>query len=525
MQVKIKEGVTEIDNKHLLDLEKIAETDTETYYDRKKITDIYLPKSVKKIVESAFAVYTDEIPSLQNIYVDKENSYFDDIDGVLVTKDRKKLVTFPGGRKGSYTVPEGIEIIGKSSFRMGVFLEEVILPESVKTIESNAFSYCTYLKNVELGGTETIGIQAFFYCLDLNVRGGEKLSVIKNKAFMKCRELHEFKLCNKVTKIGEEAFYGCDVADIDLGRGIIEIGDKAFVGKNISLSLFKEQEKLLREEIFAMNDKRKFSVSVNFKDKGRTAVLCGKIGCSNIKITDNEFDFSACDMPLKKNKPVKKASKDEIKPVLIDEIEGDAHIFNPLHLSDGLCESGFFLRWNDLVVYHLDRIEDYLKIIDSESYFGSARKITDKNSEEWKYIIKQEEIINARQGKSELFIGDQGSVSKDPLEMQKHFKRRYKDFVVPDSEESLSEFFEDSFGNIFNFGHAAVYSEHEKANIGTRNRSYLNVYSKDGAKKSTVKFKGYPVYIFQLDSTYYVVTQQDKTSKSPAKIRLFSFEL
>lgn len=511
MQLRIQDGVTEIDSKFCLDIEEI--------------TEIYIPKSVKKIVEAAFSVYTGTTPFLQYIHVDKENPYFDDIDGVLVTKDRKKLIAFPGGRKGSYTVPEGIEIIGKSSFRMAFFLEEVILPKSVKTIETKAFCDCVNLKNIELGGTETIGIEAFMKCFNLNVSGGENLSVIKNKAFLKCREFPGFKLCDKVTKIGEEAFYGCDVAHLDLGRGIIEIGDKAFVGKNISISLFKEQKKLLREKIFAMNDKRKFSVSVNFKDKGRTAVLCGKIGCSNIIISDNEFDFSACDTPLKKKKPVKKASKDEIKPVLIDEIEGDAHIFNPLHLSDGLCESGFFLRWNDLVVYHLDRIEDYLKIIGSESYFGSARKITDKNSEEWKYIIKQEEIINARQGKSELFIGDHGSISKDPLEMQKHFKMRYKDFVVPDSEESLSEFFEDSFGNIFNFGHAAVYSEHEKANIGTRNRSYLNVYSKDGVKKATVKFKGYPIYVFQLDRTYYVVTQQDKTSKSPAKIRLFSFEL
>ena len=512
MQLKIPDGVTEIE--------------TKAYIDRKDITEIHIPKSVKKISDEAFSVYTDITPILQHFTVDKDNPYFDEIDGVLVTKDRKKLVAFPAARSGSYTVLEGIEIIGRYSFKMAAFLEEIILPKSLKTIETGSFCFCSKLKHIELGGTETIGIEAFSDCKNLkSVSGGENLLSIKKRAFMKCTELKGFKFFDKVTEIGEQSFYRCDAADFDFGKGILIIGDKAFVGKNISVSLSKEQEKLLREEIFAMNDKRKFSVTVNFKDRGKTVVLCGKIGWSNIKITDNEFDFSACDIPLKKNKPVKTASKDEIKPVLIDEIEGDVLIINSLYLNANLCDGGVYLRWNDLVIYHFNKIEDSLKFLSTSPHLGSARKITDKNSEEWKYIEKQEKLVKARQGKTERFIGEQGSISKDPLEMRKFFKTKYKDFTVPDSEESLSDCFEDSVGNIFNYGHAAVYSEHEKAHIGIRNRSYLNVYSNEGSKKATVRFKGYPIYIFQLDSTYYVITQQDKTAKSPAKIRLYSFEL
>ena len=155
----------------------------------------------------------------------------------------------------------------------------------------------------------------------------------------------------------------------------------------------------------------------------------------------------------------------------------------------------------------------------------SAVKIEDMNSDEWKFVKRQERLIHTERELTESFIGRSGSVSKEPGEMQKHFKCRYKKFVVPNTEESLSNFFEDSFKNIFNFGYTAVYDESKKGHIGERYRSYLNIYGKDGRKRETVKFKGYPFYIFQREHTYYVVTQQDKSGKTPAKIRLYKFEL
>lgn len=103
-------------------------------------------------------------------------------------------------------------------------------------------------------------------------------------------------------------------------------------------------------------------------------------------------------------------------------------------------------------------------------------------------------------------------------------KSNTRNFTVPDSEESLSVFFEDSYGNLFNYGNATVYDERAKGNISTRNRSYMNIYSKHGTKPKTVKFKGYPIYIFQREHRYYVVTQQDKSGKSQAKLRLYFFK-
>ncbi|MDE7389859.1 MAG: leucine-rich repeat domain-containing protein, partial [Lachnospiraceae bacterium] len=178
------------------------------------VTEFVIPKSVEKIGDSAFSVYTDMKPTLQRFTVDKENPCFDEIDGVLVSKDRKRLIAFPIGRQGSYTIPDGIEVIEKSAFRMGKFLDEVIIPDSVKKIEKGAFYYCSSLKNVHIGcGAEVIGEQAFYYCTSLRtVTGGEGITRIRKKAFVKCAELESFVFGNNVKEIDEEAFYGCDKA-------------------------------------------------------------------------------------------------------------------------------------------------------------------------------------------------------------------------------------------------------------------------------------------------------------------------
>lgn len=582
--------------------DNITEIKPKEYLHRNDFTEVHIPKSVEKIGDSAFSVYTDMIPSLLNFTVDKDNPHFDEIDGVLVTKDKKKLVAFPTARSGRYTVPDGIEIIGRYAFRMAIFLEEIIMPDSVKIIEKDAFYYCSNLVNIDLGGAEKIGIESFYYCTKLvNVRG-ENIVSIGNKAFMKCVELSCFKLPDTVKIIGEQAFYGCDIAAFDWGRGISKIGDKAFVGKNISVSVFKEQEQLLSEKIFAMNDRRKFAVTVNFKDKDKSVILKGKTGDSNIKIINGEFNFGTNPKTetKQKKKTVDKSSKNEIKPVLIDEMSGWAHRYlyeieyNAFGVDDigeksvleyafssvaAVDENGFYKRslseLNKDIVFKIEnnvrdkgtmdcfmetqwQIGPYVYVYEDGdilvdlSYqhcvgkwnsrgwheenkdivhrlwkisrdLKSAVFVDDINSDEWKFVNSKKEVMLSEYGKFELFIGNSGSVSKESGEMQKHFKMRYKNFVVPDSEESMSMFFEDTFGNIFNFGHTAVYNEKAKGNIGTRYRSYMNIYDKSGEKRAAVKFCGYPIYVFQREHTYYVVTQQDKRGKTPAKLRLYKF--
>ncbi len=96
----------------------------------------YLTKNIQEVYPLSLHGH---LYLLESIKVDPENDSYCDIDGVLFTKDKKKLVAFPEGRLGDvYTVPEGTEIIGENAF-MHAFVTEVVMPSTLKKIEPDAF--------------------------------------------------------------------------------------------------------------------------------------------------------------------------------------------------------------------------------------------------------------------------------------------------------------------------------------------------------------------------------------------------
>ena len=122
-------------------------------------------------------------PKLKAITVKADNASYESVDGVLFTKGRDTLLTYPLGRAGvSYTVPDGTRALAQESFE-GAPLDEVTLPDSLRridryafvgsrlssltlpdsfeTIGAHAFRGVTSLTWVNIGGTTTIGESAF----------------------------------------------------------------------------------------------------------------------------------------------------------------------------------------------------------------------------------------------------------------------------------------------------------------------------------------------------------------------------
>ncbi|MBQ3136031.1 MAG: leucine-rich repeat protein [Clostridia bacterium] len=147
------------------------------------ITDVVIPDSVESIGASAFDScfllrsvkigkgvkdiignpFTD-CELLSKLEVSAENKYFSsDKFGVLFNKRRTALISFPSGISvAEYTVPDGVEKIGASSFANNTKITAVHLPSSVNEIGSMAFSSCLSLKNIT--GPDTlykIGLDAF----------------------------------------------------------------------------------------------------------------------------------------------------------------------------------------------------------------------------------------------------------------------------------------------------------------------------------------------------------------------------
>lgn len=122
---------------------------------------ISIPESVEEIGDHAFSPCSN----LQSITVDENNQNYLSQDGVLFTKDKTELVTFPPGHYlCEYTVPNGVKTINNAAF-CDTHLTNIALPNGLETIEQNAFFECDNLKSIAIPDSVTlIGKSAFSVC-------------------------------------------------------------------------------------------------------------------------------------------------------------------------------------------------------------------------------------------------------------------------------------------------------------------------------------------------------------------------
>lgn len=88
--------------------------------------------------------------NLAEINVVEANPSYCSLDGVLYTKDIKKLVAYPNAHGKEYHIPEGVEIVDHFAFKSCRNIETIYLSNSVRKIGINALYKCNNLKIVYL---------------------------------------------------------------------------------------------------------------------------------------------------------------------------------------------------------------------------------------------------------------------------------------------------------------------------------------------------------------------------------------
>ncbi len=229
--------------------------------------------------------------NLKTITVDEDNTEFCAIDGVLFSKDGKKLIVFPAGLKGKYTVPDSTESIDCLAF-YSTSIEELTLsfigaakydktetcfgyifgskdtnrevPKTLKKVSvigvdlipNSAFASCKNVEYIVLSDTVTgIGDYAFSDCSKLiNIELSDALLTIGNSAFSGCKKLESIEIPNGVTTIGELAFEKCEkLTSVVIPDSTIQIGYGALKGckdlENLTIPyLGPEEEKETESE-------------------------------------------------------------------------------------------------------------------------------------------------------------------------------------------------------------------------------------------------------------------------------------
>ena len=145
------------------------------------LTEVVIPASVTTIDATGF----QECAKLEKFTVDKNNPVYSSVDGFLLSKDKKTLVSFPPAKANTYytMLPPTIETIGKQAFYFVQALENVTIPEKVKKIEDFAFDRVGNLNTIAfLGKTPITDVAASAFNpanvdktkIDLSVRKDSK---------------------------------------------------------------------------------------------------------------------------------------------------------------------------------------------------------------------------------------------------------------------------------------------------------------------------------------------------------------
>lgn len=118
--------------------------------------------------------------------------------------------------KGVITVPETVSgkpvtKIAANAFSECIYLTEINLPETVRSIGNSAFSICTSLEAFDMpDSVEVLGKAAFSMCYSLrSVNLSQSLNTVPEEAFYMCGNLNDVEISEDTTLFGKNAFKDC----------------------------------------------------------------------------------------------------------------------------------------------------------------------------------------------------------------------------------------------------------------------------------------------------------------------------
>lgn len=177
-------------------------------------------------IPSNLSEYPEDVPellpgSLKSLTVSADDSNFKLVGNALFSTDMTTLYRYLGGSEDTtYTIPDSVTTIEYNAFKNCKNLKSITVGSNVTTLRANAFEGCTNLTDVTLTNISDIEYELFKDCINLkNVDLGPATQIFQ-RAFQGCKSLESITIPVSVNYIENGIFAHCDsLKSINVAEG------------------------------------------------------------------------------------------------------------------------------------------------------------------------------------------------------------------------------------------------------------------------------------------------------------------